>query len=197
MIIFVAGIICDRASFNLNDRPMKHQPWYFIAAIILIIVIAACSSEPKNFEEEVRNIYQDERGFFYLKIPPAILSLAIKMADDQEMTDFFGDAKQVGIFSFGEGFPVSKNPEIVRNLEEILARHDYEDLIRISDQDRLISMKIKGNNGKATELVTIISETAGTVMALTLSGEINIQTVVQMAADFDYDVLMQMQGMGK
>jgi hypothetical protein len=176
---------------------MKHQPRYLIIAIALIIGVAACSSEPRNFEEEVRHIYQNERGFFYLKIPPAILSLALKMADDQEMTDFFGDAKQVGIITFGEGFPVSKNPEIVNTLEEILARHDYEDLIRISDQDRLISMKIKENDGKATELVTIISETAGQVMALTLSGEINIQTVVKMVADFDHDMLMQMQGMGR
>lgn len=176
---------------------MKHQPCYLIAALSLMIAVFACSSEPRNFEEEVRHIYQNERGFFYLKIPPAILSLALKMADDQEMTDFFGDAKQVGIITFGEGFPVSRNPEIVKTLEEILVRHDYEDLIRISDQDRMISMKIKENNGKATELVTIISETSGTVMALTLSGEINIQTVVKMSADFDYDLLMQMQGMGR
>ena len=174
---------------------MNHQPPFIIVALALMIAFTACSSEPKNFEEEVRHIYQNERGFFYLKIPPAILSLALKMADDQEMTDFFGDAKQVGIISFGEGFPVSRNPEIINTLEEILARHDYEELIRISDQDRLISMKIKENSGKATELVTIISETAGTVMAVTLSGEINTQAVVKMAADFDYDLLMQMHGM--
>ncbi len=168
-----------------------------IYSMAMLFVFAACSSEPKSFEEEVRQSYQGERGFFFIKVPPALLTLALKIADDNEMTEFFGDARQVGIISFGEGFPSSENPALVKILEEMLGRWEYEDLMKISDADRTISMKMKEEGGDVTELVTIVSQTGGPVMALTLSGKINLQTVVTMAADFDFEKLLQMQGMGR
>jgi len=108
---------------------MNNALKYFILTLSLVFASAACSSEPRSFEEEVRRVYQDERGFFYIKIPPAILSLALKLSEDQEMMEFFGDARQVGIISFGEGFPSDGNPELVNTLEEMLSRYAYEDLL--------------------------------------------------------------------
>ena len=170
---------------------------HFIPGFFLLATIAGCSSEPRSFEEELRQAYQHDKGFYYLKVPPALLSLALQITDDQELIDFFGDARQVGIISFGESMHSIENDELVRSLEDLLIKYEYEDLIRISDQDRLISMKVKEDMGNITELVAIVSQTEGPVMAMTLSGEINLQTIVKMAADFDYDRLMQMQGMGR
>lgn len=178
----------------MRTKPALRPFIYFMA---ILFVFAACTSEPKSFEEDIRQAYQDERGFFFIKVPPALLTLALKIADDSEMTEFFGDARQVGIISFGEGFPTSENPVLVQTLEEMLGRWDYEDLMKISDADRTISMKMKEDGGDVTELVTIVSQTGGPVMALTLSGKINLQTVVTMAADFDFEKLLQMQGMGR
>ncbi|MFO7924727.1 MAG: DUF4252 domain-containing protein [Bacteroidales bacterium] len=175
-------------------RPVR----YLTAALFLLTIAVSCTSEPKkSFEDEVRHLYQDERGFFYIKIPPALLTLGLKMTEDQEMIDFFGDASQVGILSFGEGIEGVENPALVKILEDMLSRYDYEDLIRIADQDRIVSIKIKESSSKISDMVTIVSETQGQVMAITLSGEINIETVLEMAADFDYDMLMNMHAMGR
>ncbi len=166
------------------------------AATSVMILFPGCTHEPKSFEDEVRHLYQDNRGFFYLKIPPALLTLALSVADDPEMSRFFGDARQVGLISFGEGIPASESKEIITNLEELLARYEYEELIRISDSDKLINMKIKENSGKVTDLVTIISQPGGAVMAITLSGDIDVGQIVMMAADFDFGQLMELQAMG-
>ncbi|TVR70820.1 MAG: DUF4252 domain-containing protein [Marinilabiliales bacterium] len=166
------------------------------AATSVMILFPACTSEPKSFEDEVRHLYQDNRGFFYLKIPPALLTLALSVADDPGMNRFFGDARQVGLISFGEGIPASESKEIIRNLEEMLTRYQYEELIRISDSGRLINMRMKENSGRVTDLVTIISETDGQLMAITLSGDIDIEQIVMMAADFDFGQLMELRAMG-
>lgn len=158
--------------------------------------ITACKTGADSFDDEVRKTYQHEKGFFYLKVPPALLTLALRSMDDQEIMDFFGDARQVGIISFGEDFSDRENHDLFISLEEMLTRYEYEDLIRISDMERTVSMKIKENQGKVTDLVTVISQKASPVMAITLSGEIDIQTIASMAADFDYNKLLDMQAMG-
>ncbi len=158
--------------------------------------ITACKTGVDSFDDEVRKTYQHEKGFFYLKVPPALLTLALRSMDDQEIMDFFGDARQVGIISFGEDFSDRENHDLFTSLEEMLTRHEYEDLIRISDMERTVSMKIKENQGKVTDMVTVISQKASPVMAITLSGEIDIQTIASMAADFDYNKLLDMQAMG-
>ena len=167
-----------------------------LAALSLIVLFAACSGEPKTFEEEVRQLYQGDKGFFFIKIPPALMSLALNVAGDSDMSRFFGDARQVGVMSFGEGFSSTEKPVIVSQLEELLVKYEYEELIRISDSEKLLSMKMKENNGKVTELVTIVSQQDGPVMAVTLSGQIDVEQVVMMAADFDFDMLMDLQAMG-
>ena len=168
----------------------------WVAVLLAVFTMAACASEPKNFEEELRQVYQAERGFFYIKVPPALLTLALKAADDNEMSEFFNNARQVGIISFGEGFHVSEYPEIVSNLEDMLRRYQYEDLISISDTDKRIIMKIKENNGRATELVAIVSEASSPVIALTLSGDIDIKTIVAMASDLNFNQFLEMRSMG-
>ncbi|MFW5700262.1 MAG: DUF4252 domain-containing protein [Cyclobacteriaceae bacterium] len=169
---------------------------YFFIAIFLLTAITACKTGVDSFDDEVRKTYQHEKGFFYLKVPPALLTLALRSMDDQEIMDFFGDARQVGIISFGEDFSDRENHDLFTSLEEMLTRHEYEDLIRISDMERTVSMKIKENQGKVTDMVTVISQKASPVMAITLSGEIDIQTIASMAADFDYNKLLDMQAMG-
>lgn len=170
---------------------------YLLPAISLLVALTACKTEPENFDDEVRQTYQHEKGFFYVKIPPSLLTLVLRSIDDQEIVDFFGDAHQVGIITFGEKFSDEENRNIFVSLEEMLTRYEYDDLIRLSDKEKTISLKIKENQGKVTELVTIVSQKASPVMALTLSGEIDIQTVVGLAADFDYDKILKMQEMGK
>lgn len=167
------------------------------AILLILLAFSACTTEPGSFEEEIRKVYQDQKGFFYIKVPPALLSLALKAADDEEMLQFFKNARQVGIISFGDGFPATENPDLVKNLEEMLARYDYEDLISISDTDKQIIMKIREDNGSVNELVAIVSQTDSPLITLTLSGEIDIQTIVQMAADFNFDRFLQIQSMGK
>lgn len=167
------------------------------AILLILLAFSACTTEPRSFEEEIRKVYQDQKGFFYIKVPPALLSLALKAADDEEMLQFFKNARQVGLISFGDGFPATENPDLVKNLEEMLARYDYEDLISISDTDKQIIMKIREDNGSVNELVAIVSQTDSPLITLTLSGEIDIQTIVQMAADFNFDRFLQIQSMGK
>jgi hypothetical protein len=167
------------------------------AILLILLAFSACTTEPRSFEEELRKVYQDKKGFFYIKVPPALLTLALKAADDEEMLQFFKNARQVGIISFGDGFPATENPDLVKNLEEMLARYDYEDLISISDTEKQIIMKIREDNGSVNELVAIVSQTDSPLITLTLSGEIDIQTIVHMAADFNFDRFMEMQSMGR
>jgi hypothetical protein len=168
-------------------------------SVILLIILAfsACITEPRSFEEEIRKVYQNQKGFFYIKVPPALLTLALKAADDEEMLQFFKNARQVGIISFGDGFLPSENHGLAKDIEEMLIRYNYEDLIRISDNEKQIIMKIKEDNGNVNELVTIISRTDSPLITLTLSGDIDIQTIVHMAADFNFDRFLQMQSMGR
>jgi hypothetical protein len=165
--------------------------------ILILLAYSACNTEPRSFEEEIRKDYQNQKGFFYIKVPPALLSLALKAADDEEMLQFFKNARQVGIISFGDGFPATENPDLIIKLEEMLARYEYEDLIRISDSDKTIIMKIREDNGSVNELITIVSQTDTPLITLTLSGEIDIQTIVSMAADFNFDRFLHMQSMGR
>ncbi len=175
---------------------MNYLKRIFTAIFTLVIVLTACTHDPKSFEEEVRHTYRDQRGFFFIKIPPALMNLALNIADDPDMSRFFGNARQVGIMSFGDGFPDAKNRELVNDLEQMLIKYDYEELIRITDSDKIIAMKMKENNGKVTELVTIVSQHQGPVMAVTLSGEVDVQQVIMLAADLDFDMLMNLQAMG-
>ena len=161
-----------------------------------LLLISACSPDPKTFEDEVRHLYQDRRGFMYIRIPPALLTLALRAADDPGMTRFFGDARQVGLISFGEEYSREDNAAIIRTLEELLVKYQYEDLIRISDSEKLISMKMKESGNRVTDMVTIISEREGPLMAVTLSGDIDIQQIVLMASEFDFSRLMELQAMG-
>jgi hypothetical protein len=165
--------------------------------LLVFFALSACTTEPRSFEEEIRKVYQNQKGFFYIKVPPALLSLALKAADDEEMLKFFKNARQVGIISFGDGITATETPGLVKNLEEMLARYDYEDLISISDHEKRIIMKIKEDNGSVNELVAIVSQTDSPLITLTLSGEIDIQTIVHMAADFNFDRFLQMQSMGR
>jgi hypothetical protein len=167
------------------------------AILLILLVFSGCTTEPRSFEEEIRKVYQNQKGFFYIKVPPALLSLALRATDDAEMVQFFRNARQVGIISFGDGLPASENHLIVKNLEEMLTRYEYEDLISISDKDKQIIMKIREHNGTVNELVTIVSQTDSPLITLTLSGEIDIQTIVHMAADFNFDRFLQMQSMGR
>jgi hypothetical protein len=165
--------------------------------LLFLLAFSACTTEPRSFEEEIRKEYQNQKGFFYIKVPPALLSLALKAADDPEMLQFFKNARQVGIISFGDGFPASENPVLVKKLEEMLERYEYEHLISISDNEKQIIMKIREDNGSVNELVVIVSQTESPLITLTLSGEIDIQTIVHMAADFNFDRFLQMQSMGR
>lgn len=162
-----------------------------------MVLLPACSTDPQTFEEEVRHVYKRQKGFYFIKIPPALLSLALQATGDQDMIDFFGDAGQVGVISFGAERSEDENNKLVKALEEMLDRYDFEDLMRISDSEKLISMNIKENNGKVTDLVTIVSGKPGALTAITLSGEIDVQTIIKVAADFDYDLLMRMSGIGR
>lgn len=170
---------------------------YILPVIFLVTALTACKTETESFDAEVRKTYQHEKGFFYLKIPPSLVTLVLRSIDDKEIIDFFGGARQVGIIAFGEKFSDEETQNLIVSLEEMLSRYEYEDLLRISNKEKTISLKIKENKGKVTELVTIVSQKASGVMALTLSGELDIQTVVRLAADFDYDKLLEMQIMGK
>jgi hypothetical protein len=176
---------------------MSYSKNFLRAVFLLMIVISSCSSDPQTFEEEVRHVYQRQKGFYFIKIPPALLSVVVRATEDQGMIDFFGDARQVGIISFGEERPDDENNKLVKSLEEMLGRYDFEDLIRISDSEKSISIKIKENNGKVTDLVTIVSGKPGPVTAITLSGEIDVETIIKAAGDFDYDMLMRMPGIGR
>jgi hypothetical protein len=176
---------------------MLKQGRYLSVIISLLILFTACTSEPKNFEEEVRQVFHGTRGFYYVKIPPALLTLVLKMADDNDMTAFFGDARQVGIISFGEALSEGKNHELVKELEQMLYKYDYEELIRITDAGRIVSMNIREENGKISELVAILSQNPGPVTGITLSGEIDIQKIVQLAAELDFDKLMQIPEVGR
>ncbi len=165
-------------------------------AFTVIFAFTACTTGPKNFEEEVRDHFRDTRGFFFLKIPPRLLTLALRTADNPDMNRFFGDARQVGIISFGDGFPVSENREVVRTLEDMLTKYDYKEIMSISDSEKLIIIKLKETNGRVTDLVTIVSESEGAVTAITLSGEIDVQAMVGMAGNLDnIDMLMQLQAL--
>ena len=166
-----------------------------LASLSFLIVFTSCTNEPKSFEEEVRQIYKGTRGFYYLKIPPALLTMFLKIADDKEMMDFFGNARKVGIIYFGEETGNRENNEMVKELEAMLAKYDFVDLIRISDSRQLISMKIKEKDGIVTDLVAVVSQDRGPVTGITLSGEIDVETIVKMAADLDFDKLMKMQEM--
>ena len=164
-----------------------------LPVIGLLLLATGCSREPASFEEEVRMTYQNKRGFFYIKVPPALLTLVLKSAGDKNIPEFLGNARQVGIIAFGEGFPAAKNTELVTSLEEMINRYDYEDLITISDHESRISMKLKEEKGKVSELIILVSKPGESVMVLTLSGDIDIQTVAGLAADFDYGQLLEMQ----
>lgn len=170
---------------------------YFFSVIFLLAAITGCKTGPESFDDEVRKTYQHEKGFFYLKVPPALLTMALRSMDDQEIMDLFGDARQVGVISFGENFSDTDNHDLFTSLEEMLTRYEYEDMISISDMERTVSVKIKENQGKVTDMVTVISQKASPVMAITLSGEIDIQTIASMAADFDYNKLLEIQSMRK
>lgn len=161
----------------------------------LMMAALSCSREPSSFEEELRHTYKDERGFFYLKVPPALMRLVMNVENDKEMLEVLGNARQVGIISFGEGFPVSKNPELLQNLEGMMYRYNYEDLIKINEQGREINVKIRENNGNVTDLITLISQPEDQVMLFTISGDIDISTVVEMASLFDYGNLIRVQSM--
>jgi hypothetical protein len=176
---------------------MQKSASYLSGIFSLLIFFAACSSEPRSFEEEIRQVFHGTRGFYYVKIPPALLTMVLKMADDKDMTDFFGDARQVGIISFGEALYEGKNHELVRELEQMLYKYNYEELIRISDAGRIVSMSIREENGKISELVAILSQNPGPVTGITLSGEIDIQKIVQLAAELDFDKLMQLPEAGR
>ena len=162
-----------------------------------IILLPACTREPKSFEDEVRHVFQGTRGFYYVKIPPALLTLVLKTAGDKDLIDFFGNARQVGIISFGEALPEGKNHELVKDLEQMLDKYDFEELIRISDSGQLISMKIRQEGGKISELVAILSQNPGPVTGITLSGEIDVQTIVRLAAGMDFEKLMQLHAIGR
>ncbi len=176
---------------------MQNFRIFFPGLLSLMILLPACTNEPRSFEEEVRHVYHGQRGFYYVKIPPALLTLVLKMSDDKDMIDFFGDARQVGIITFGEGLSEGKNHELVKNLEQMLDKYEFEELIRISDGGRLISMQIREQGGTVTDLVAILSQNPGPVTGITLSGEIDIQTIVKLVADLDFDRLMQLQEMGR
>jgi hypothetical protein len=176
---------------------MRNFRNYLLAALSFTFAFASCTSEPRSFEEEVRHVYRNDRGFMYIKIPPALLTLALNMIDDKDMADFFGDARQVGIITFSDEFSDNESNELVKNLEEMLTRYGFEYLIRISDSGKLISMKIKESNGKVTDLVTIVSENPGPVTAITLSGEIDVQSIVRMASELDYNKLLDISSMGR
>jgi hypothetical protein len=165
--------------------------------LTLIILLPACTGEPKNFEDEVRHVYQGTRGFYYVKIPPALLTLVLKTAGDQEMIEFFGNARQVGIISFGESLSDGNNHELVKDLEQMLDKYDFEELIRISDSGQLVSMKIREEDGIISELVAILSRNPGPVTGITLSGEIDVQTIVRLAADMDFEKLMHLHEIGR
>lgn len=171
---------------------LNHQ---IIAFLFLTTAVTACKTEPLNFEEEVRQVYQNKKGFIYLKVPPVLLSIAMKSSDDNEMLDFFGNARQVGIIVLGEGFPDPDNPELLKNLEEMLNRYLYQDVISISEIDRFISLKIKEGDGRIVEVVTLISQSGSPVVIITMSGEIDVHSVVNMVADLDFDRIMKIQGM--
>jgi hypothetical protein len=170
---------------------------FFAGLFSILILLPACSNEPKSFEDEVRHVFQGTRGFYYVKIPPALLTLVLKMTDDKDLIDFFGNARQVGIISFGEALSEGKNNELVKDLEQMLDRYDFEELIRISDSGQLISMKIRQEDGRISELVAILSQNPGPVTGITLSGEIDVQTIVRLAADMDFDKLMQLHEIGR
>jgi hypothetical protein len=169
----------------------------FLLLFLIIIAVLACKTEPRSFEEEVRHHYNGERGFFYIKVPPALLTLVLRATDDREMHEFFKNARQVGVISFGDGFYESDRNDLVNNLEEMLNRHRYDDLITISEKDRKIILKIREQDGSVSELVAIVSQSDSPLLALTLSGEINIQTIASMASGFDYNKLLQLQSVGK
>jgi hypothetical protein len=159
----------------------------------LLILFPACKNEPQTFEEELRHVFKGTRGFYYVKIPPALLNLVLKASDDKEMIDFFGNARQVGIISFGKELSEGKNLELVKDLDQMLEKYEFEELIRISDSGRLVTIKIREHGGSISDLVAIISQNPGTVTGITLSGEIDIQTIIKLAAEMDFDKLMQLQ----
>lgn len=176
---------------------MRYFPNSLKVVFLLTVLLSSCSADPQTFEEEIRHVYQRQKGFYFIKVPPALLSLALRATEDQGMIDFFGDAHQVGIISFGEERSDDEHNKLVKSLEEMLGRYDFEDLIRISDSEKSISIKIKENNGKVTDLVTIVSGKPGPVTAITLSGELDVHTIAKVAGDFDYDMLMRMPGIGR
>jgi hypothetical protein len=170
---------------------------FFLLILSILVAVSACKTGPRNFEEEVRHLYNGKRGFFFIKIPPALLTLVLRATDDKEMHDFFKNARQVGVISFGEGFHESQRNDLVNNLEDMLNRHRYDDLITISEKDRKIILKIREQEGVISELVAIVSQSDSPLLALTLSGEINLETIAGMAAGFDYSKLLELQSVGK
>lgn len=168
---------------------MRNRHLSFIIGIFLIALIG-CNRPPRSFSEAMSDKYRGDKNFFHIKVPPALLHIALKDEVAGEMSNLLKDINQVGVMAIGKN---SNETGEALNVEiaEWVNHFQYEDLLTFAEGGRKMSFKTLTKNDQVHELMAIVNDSQG-VMIISLYGKLDMKQVMSMTKELNTEIFREL-----
>ncbi|MDT8400934.1 MAG: DUF4252 domain-containing protein [Bacteroidales bacterium] len=154
---------------------------------ILMLFLPACSEKKRN--EDIFTEFEGEKGFYMVKLPPALFLKLTGMGGNESSSEDMGNVDLVKLLIYSrENDTESDRDHMYDRISGKLIDYQYENIFGFNSDQAFISAYILENDEYVSDLMILFRESES-LACLGLSGRLNGEEILKFAAGIEYNKL--------